>query len=68
MMSITREEVEEFLKADSDGVTGAVRTLRLSDDEFARICELLDEPMPEATQKLLAREPVWVQETTPVSS
>ena len=38
----------------------AARTLYLSDDEFAEMCRILDEPTPKAMQDLLAQEPIWV--------
>lgn len=32
---------------------------KLSDEAFERLCEILEEPMPKATQNLLAREEIW---------
>ena len=34
-------------------------TTALSPEAFDAFCAMLDAPMPEATQSLLARKPVW---------
>lgn len=31
----------------------------LDDEAFERFCAILDEPMPQATTDLLARDPIW---------
>lgn len=48
------------LDAAAEYDIAAANTLYLSDEEFARVCRILDEPMPEAARELLSREPVWV--------
>ena len=48
------------LDAAAERDIAAARTLYLTDEAFAQICDMLDKPMPEELQKLIDREPLWV--------
>lgn len=37
----------------------AARTLFLTDEAFAQVCDMLDSPVPEALEELVDRNPIW---------
>lgn len=47
--------LDESARHDIDEAT----TTMLSSEAFDAFCEMLDQPMPKATQELLSRKPVW---------
>ena len=51
----TTSHLDECARRDID----EAQTTKLSDEAFARFCELLDEPMPSEARELLEREPAW---------
>ena len=48
------------LDAAAERDIAAARTLYLTDEAFAQICDMLDKPVPEELQELIDREPLWV--------
>ena len=48
------------LDAAAERDIAASRTLYLTDEAFAQVCDMLDEPVPEELQELIGREPAWV--------
>ena len=48
------------LDAAAERDIAAACTLYLTDEAFAQICDMLDNPVPDQLQELMSRDPVWV--------
>ncbi len=62
--AINGQTVSQWTLANLDAAAerdiAASRTLHLTDEAFAQICDMLDKPMPEELRELIGREPQWV--------
>ncbi|MBQ9001886.1 MAG: DUF1778 domain-containing protein [Eggerthellaceae bacterium] len=58
------QTVSQWSLANLDAAAGrdiaASRTLCLTDEAFAQVCDMLDEPIPEEQQELANGRPAWV--------
>ena len=62
--AINGQTVSQWTLANLDAAAerdiAAARTLYLTDEAFAQICDMLDKPAPDSLQELIDREPIWV--------
>ena len=62
--AINGQTVSQWTLANLDAAAerdiAAARTLRLTNEAFAQICDMLDKPTPEELQELVDRETPWV--------
>jgi uncharacterized protein (DUF1778 family) len=62
--AINGQTVSQWTLANLDAAAErdieAARTLYLTDEAFAQICDMLDKPAPKELQELIGREPLWV--------
>ena len=62
--AINGQSVSQWSLANLDAAAerdiAAARTLHLTDEAFAQICDMMDNPVPEELQKLIDRKPIWV--------
>ena len=62
--AINGQTVSQWSLANLDAAAerdiAAARTLYLTDEAFAQVCDMLDKPAPAELQELVDRKPIWL--------